>query len=510
MSTFSSVPNRRSFGNKSTKSTSSKRAITACFLKPTISSSLKRRQLLGLNWDDEVISLTETIGKSSWVSKKSPATNKLPIKPLVKSPIKAVSRFRDSFIPKKTSPAIKPKPASPAIKVKPASPIIKVKQVSPVIKAKSVSTFKNKFPKQSKENSLKKEAVKPQPQIDSNVASKVSSKKLEFNEKEAENKVDWKFDIPLNLTKKRDIKAADKIEQLSNQESNKEFADITNQNLDVLSSTTPMRWITGKSSVVKSNISLLQSVSGSGKSTPNITPYKMMRKNKEGGKDGTTNISNLEIKIKELEEQIMQSKNKWIDDEEDEIDNEFLDGIEHIRSERLKTIREETKEIIVEDSPEKSLKSLSSAKEKSQSIPSPESCESEKEIPENLDIKELEDMIGQVYCNLQNKAGVQKQSEEMVPYPDSISDSSKSSQIQVEQEEAKSFAQLRDAHKAKKSSQKRALRPTKRRKSSRHKRKYDHIELFHDTNWWNDEWFKDNEVWTRARMRKNRVYQKRS
>lgn len=63
--------------------------------------------------------------------------------------------------------------------------------------------------------------------------------KLEFPENE--NKIDCKFDIPLNFAKKRDLKAADKIDQLSNQESSKEFADISNQNLDVLSSTTPMR-----------------------------------------------------------------------------------------------------------------------------------------------------------------------------------------------------------------------------------------------------------------------------
>ena len=89
----------------------------------------------------------------------------------------------------------------------------------------------------------------------------------------------------------------------------------------------------------------------------------MMRKNKDCGKDGTTNISNLEIKIKELEEQIMQSKQNRNDDEEDEIDNEFLDGIQHIntRAERLKANREESKEIIVEESPEKSLSSESSA-----------------------------------------------------------------------------------------------------------------------------------------------------
>lgn len=207
----------------------------------------------------------------------------------------------------------------------------------------------------------------------------------------------------------------------------------------------------------------------------------MMRKNKEGGKDGNTNISSLEIKIKELEEQIMQSKNKGFD-EEDEIDNEFLDEIQHIRAERLKTIKEESKEIIIDDSPEKSLKSLSSAKEKSHSIPSPESCESEKEIPDNLDIKELEAMLGQVYSTLQNKAADQKNDDESVAYPESISNSPKSSKDSVPQEEAKSFAQLRDAHKAKKSSHKRTLKPAKRRKSSRHKRKYDHIELINDNN----------------------------
>ena len=204
--------------------------------------------------------------------------------------------------------------------------------------------------------------------------------------------------------------------------------------------------------------------------------------NKEGGKDGTTNISNLEIKIKELEEQIMQSKNK-VDDEEDEVDNEFLDGIQHIRSERIKASKEESKEIKIKVSPEKSLKSLSSAKDKSQSSPSSESCESEKEIPENLDIKEIEDMLGQVYSTLQNKAADENQDKDAVSYVDSISNSEESfNGKQLIKEEAKSFAQLRDAHKAKKSSQKKASKPAKRRKSSRHKRKYDHIELISDTN----------------------------
>ena len=110
---FSNFQNRRSFGAKSTKSTSSKRAITACFLKPTISSSLKRRQLALLNGEEEVVSLTETIGKSSWVSRKSPAASKIPTKTLSKSPIKVVSRFKESFISKKASPAIKTKPLFP-------------------------------------------------------------------------------------------------------------------------------------------------------------------------------------------------------------------------------------------------------------------------------------------------------------------------------------------------------------------------------------------------------------
>ena len=304
------------------------------------------------------------------------------------------------------------------------------------------------------------------------------------------------------------MKAADKIDQLSNQESSKEFADITNQNFDGLSSTTPMRWITGKSSVVRSSISLLQSISGSGKSTPNITPYKMMRKNKEGGKDGTTNISNLEIKIKELEEQIMQSKQNRIDDEEDEVDNEFLDGIQHInsRAERIKASKEETKEIVIEESPEKSLKSEASLSKNSKQTSSPESKESDREVSENLDIKELEEMLGQVYSTLRNKAGAHKQKEE-IAYHDSINSSAKSSNNNSD-EEVKTYAQASDAFKAKRFSHKRSSKPTKRRKSSRHKRKYDHIELFHDTSWWKDEWFRDNEVWTRARMRKKRVYQK--
>ena len=55
----------------------------------------------------------------------------------------------------------------------------------------------------------------------------------------------------------------------------------------------------------------------------------MMRKNKENGKDGTHNIENLELKIKQLEQEIFKSKNLEFDDEESE-ENEFLDGISQI------------------------------------------------------------------------------------------------------------------------------------------------------------------------------------
>ena len=85
-------------------------------------------------------------------------------------------------------------------------------------------------------------------------------------------------------------------------------------------------------------------------------------------------------------------------------------------------------------------------------------------------------MLGQVYSTLQNKATANKQKEQ-VYYQDSVNSLAKSSNNNSDDEERASV-QVSDAFKAKRLSHKRALRPTKRRKSSRHKRKYDHIELF--------------------------------
>ena len=99
-----------------------------------------------------------------------------------------------------------------------------------------------------------------------------------------------------------------------------------NFTLDTISNGTGMRCPTigGKSSVASCNISLLQSVNGSGRSTPILTPYKMMRMTKE---NTANNIDKLEFKILELEKQILKTK-AASKDEEDQ--NEFLDGVSQI------------------------------------------------------------------------------------------------------------------------------------------------------------------------------------
>ncbi len=51
-------------------------------------------------------------------------------------------------------------------------------------------------------------------------------------------------------------------------------------------------------------------------------------------------------------------------------------------------------------------------------------------------------------------------------------------------------------------SARRRNRPGRRRRSNRNKTTYDHIEIYNQESR-DEEWFKDNEVWTRSRKRKN-------
>jgi hypothetical protein len=425
---MSSEPvNRKSFGTKSNKSNGSKKMnlTPRCFWKPTISSTLKRRQISAMNGDEENESLTDTIGKTSTMSKrKSPAIKRPPMK----SPAKFISKWKENITAKVPSPAIRPRLQR------------SVKQAVEILKEKPEKN--------------------------------TSSRKLDYEAKPIEG-IDCKFEIPENLGKKRDQKASEKGDQDSLKGSQKEFADITNQNIDALSNATPLRCITGKSSVVRSSISLLQSINGSGKSTPNITPYKMMRMNKDNGKDGTQNITHLEKKIKELEEQILQSKMIKVDDEDEEAENnEFLDGMSQIDvSSMIKPAREKRS-------------SPSKASERSQrsqkSIKKPEIIENQvqkneesKDYEEPDEIKELENMIGQVFSTIQKdpKLSVSIQ-DKIKQYENVASDLLNSVKTQCSNDPIMKspLPRFSASSRSKKSAQKRKNKPGRRRRSNRNKK----------------------------------------
>jgi len=99
------ISGRKSIGNRSNrsiKSGSSRRGlnVSSRFWKPTISSSLKKRELGILKKIEENENLTEKVENKSATSKrKSPAPNKF----LPKSPMKLKLRLSNKF----PSPAIK-------------------------------------------------------------------------------------------------------------------------------------------------------------------------------------------------------------------------------------------------------------------------------------------------------------------------------------------------------------------------------------------------------------------
>jgi hypothetical protein len=459
------VPNRKSFGNKSNKSNkswSSKRGptVSSRFLKPTISSTLKKRELNMMKGDDENKSLTETVGKTSTLSKhKSPALSKF----LSKSPLKPISKF----INRRMSPAVKPKVMR-----------IPSKKINKSVKENVVKSPPTKIPSQPKN----------------------SSRKLNYDPKPIEG-IDFKFEIPSILakpsilTKKRDIKEAEKTDQ----ESVKgiQFADITNQNFDAISTATPLRCITGKSSVVRSsNISLLQSINGSGKSTPNITPYKMMRRNKENDKNGDQGIDSLEEKIKQLERQIYDSKLIKPDDEESD-QNEFLDGISQIDVKEIieSNIKKSAKTI----EPEEQIKPKATIPEEIKLI-KPKTDNEDSENGENNEIKELEDILGQVYSTINLDEKLSRKLQDQAKKCESITTGLLNS---VKNDDDMEPPELRNS--SAKSNRKLATKKTKqirRRRSNRNKKTYDHIDLLKKTHRRNDEWFKDNEVWTRSRKKR--------
>lgn len=446
MSTF--VPNRKSFGSKSNKSTTSRKGpvVSSRFLKPTISSTLKKRELNLMKGDDESKSLTETIGKTSTISRnRSPA----PIKYLAKSPMKLTPKF----VSKRESPAIKPK--------------------TPRILPKKMN------------KSIKENVIKPSP-VKVPVPPKNSTRKLVYESKPIEG-IDFKFEIPSNFAKKRDSKAAEKSDQENMNDV--KFSDITNQNYDAISSTTPLRCITGKSSVVRSSISLLQSINGSGKSTPNITPYKMMRRSKENGKNGDQGITSLEEKIKQLEKQIYESKLIRPDDEDSD-QNEFLDGISQID---VKEMIESNKKFSVKVSEPEQPKVKETIVEEIKSI------KPKLDIEENVNFLELDNMLGQINNALKIGALPSKSSEQTKRF-ESITTTNLNSDKSSE-----GFRSPKARNSSAKSKTKSASKKGKvcrRRRSNRNKKTYENINLVQKNHGENDEWFKDNEVWTRSRKRR--------
>lgn len=370
---------RKSIGNRSNKSGSSKRGpkVSSRFWKPTISSSLKKREFGAWKENEENENLTETTPKADKLKKgKSPR----PIKFLYKSPMKSASRLSNKF----PSPATKPRV--------PKAPRRTPKNTQKTVKPQK-SPRPQKFQKSHKIPKLPKSpASKPDKE---NIASPLPppNNLLTVTEEKPLEGLDFKFEIPETLVKKRDKKAAEKTEESKQIQ---DLADITNCNLDAISSSTPMRCVTGKSSVVRSSISLLQSDPGSGKSTPNITPYKVMRKNKENGKDGTQNIEDLTNKIKRLEQDIFKSKNLPLEEEYSE-NNEFLEGISEIDGDELlkKTLKDQGLDIQKGEDVEEQIVLQEPSPEKVEpTLPEPTDQTQLEDISE---IKELEAMIGKVF-----------------------------------------------------------------------------------------------------------------
>ena len=210
------ISGRKSFGSRSNKSVSSKRApkVSSRFWKPTISSILKKRELGLIKEDEENENLTES-GKTtrSIPSGKSPKARKM----IYKSPAKSVSRLSNKF----PSPAGKPRvPKAP-------------RRINKIHRKPISNNKENRFsPRPMKRNILKRMTPK-KPTRESKI----------IKPKPTPEEIDFKFEIPGSLSKKRDQKAADKIEEAKevNQEDNKEISDITNINLETISNSTPMR-----------------------------------------------------------------------------------------------------------------------------------------------------------------------------------------------------------------------------------------------------------------------------
>lgn len=161
-------------------------------------------------------------------------------------------------------------------------------------------------------------------------------------------------------------------------------------NLDAISTSTPNRGVTGKSSVASCNISLLQSINNSGKSTPKFTPYKMMRMNKENTQN---NIDRLEFKIQELEKAILMSKNNIRDDDQTEGDNhndfimsQFDQDDRWKENFKEETKQEITKQVLMEHTPEKVTQEIES-KEKPELIVKPPPAKIESAVKSNSKAK---------------------------------------------------------------------------------------------------------------------------
>lgn len=104
----------------------------------------------------------------------------------------------------------------------------------------------------------------------------------------------------------------------------------------------------------------------------------------------------------------MQSKKNRFDEEEDEADNnEFLEGISQINV-KVSPLKEEAKatEFEQKDTPEKHLDEDENNNTISEQSEPSESSGSGKELQENDDIKELDDIMGEVFISLKSSKSI--------------------------------------------------------------------------------------------------------
>ncbi|CAI2367525.1 unnamed protein product [Moneuplotes crassus] len=471
---------RKSIGSRSNKSGSSKRSmkISSRFLKPTISSVLKRKELGMINESDKNENLTENNPKILKPQKRDSLRAKIN-----KSSLKSASILRNKHF----SPTVNPKIQKAPRRInKPRKPSI-------------VNNKENKLATSiSKGESLKR------PRQQSKIEGLDSIEEIDF-----------KFLIPETFAKKRDKKCVEKVKESKKIEelSSKELCDITNSNYYAIQNSIQPRCVIGKTSAARSSISLLLSDPGSEESTPITTPYKMMIDNKENSKDGTQNIEDLTNKIKKLEENDIYSKNMALEDEYSG-NNELLEGISQIGgSELLKKNLEDQEMSLVRIDKQQNEEQQNECVEKEDIIKEGLSKEQDQvnEIAETAEIKEPEAMIGQgfkIEKDANYSARFQNKSEDYgsltasllqtTNNDDKIERNKKSSDQAENSLKTDQGSKLSLCIRSKRSRNKQK----RRRRSNRTKTTYDHIEIYKQ-DCWDEEWFKNNEVWTRSRKRRH-------